>query len=75
MARTGLSRPAFYAYFRDSYDVVTRLLEGIGGPLFAVDRRWLGGERGGEEAREVLVEALRGGLRRLLSSTGGYCGR
>jgi TetR/AcrR family transcriptional regulator, ethionamide resistance regulator len=62
MARTGLSRPAFYAYFRDSYDVVTRLLEGIGGLLFAVDRRWLVGEEEDlDAAREVLVEALRGG--------------
>src|SRR3712207_7320235 len=41
MARTGLSRPAFYTYFRDRYDLVARLLEGIGGLLFAVDRRWL----------------------------------
>ena len=46
MAHTGLSRPAFYAYFRDSYDVVTRLLEGIGGLPFAVDRRWLTGVEG-----------------------------
>jgi TetR/AcrR family transcriptional regulator, ethionamide resistance regulator len=63
MARTGLSRPAFYAYFHDRYDVVTRLLEGIGGLLFAVDRRWLvGGEGGGgDEAREVLIDALRRG--------------
>ena len=63
MARTGLSRPAFYAYFRDRYDVVTRLLEGIGGLLFAVDRRWLvgGGGDGREEAGEVLIEALRRG--------------
>ena len=62
MARTGLSRPAFYAYFHDRYDVVTRLLEGIGGLLIAVDRRWLvGGEAGPEEAREVLIEALRRG--------------
>ena len=62
MARTGLSRPAFYAYFHDRYDVVTRLLEGIGGLLFAVDRRWLvGGEAGPEEASEVLIEALRRG--------------
>jgi TetR/AcrR family transcriptional regulator, ethionamide resistance regulator len=63
MARTGLSRPAFYAYFRDRYDLVTRLLEGIGGLLFALDRRWLaGGVDGGRgEAREVLMEALRGG--------------
>ena len=61
MARTGLSRPAFYAYFHDRYDVVTRLLEGIGGLLFAVDRRWLVGGEGGEEAREVLIDGLRRG--------------
>src|SRR3712207_1359453 len=62
MARTGLSRPAFYAYFRDRYDLVARLLEGIGGLLFAVDRRWLAGDEGGrEEASEVLVDALRRG--------------
>jgi TetR/AcrR family transcriptional regulator, ethionamide resistance regulator len=62
MARTGLSRPAFYAYFRDRYDLVTRLLEGIGGLLFAVDRRWLvGAEEGREEASEVLADTLRRG--------------
>ena len=63
MARTGLSRPAFYAYFRDRYDLVTRLVEGIGGLLFALDRRWLAGGGGGgrDEAREVLIEALRRG--------------
>src|ERR687895_1636302 len=63
MARTGLSRPAFYAYFRDRYDLVTRMLEGIGGLLFAVDRRWLAAGDGGgrEEAREVLVDTLRKG--------------
>lgn len=63
MARTGLSRPAFYAYFKDRYELVTRLLEGIGGLLFAVDRRWLAGENATvEEAREVLRDALRRGL-------------
>jgi AcrR family transcriptional regulator len=61
MARTGLSRPAFYAYFRDRYEVVTQLLEGIGGLLFALDWRWLSGEEGGDEAKEVLVDALRAG--------------
>ena len=61
MVRTGLSRPAFYAYFRDRYELVTRLLEGIGGLLFALDWRWLSGGEGGEEASEVLVEALRAG--------------
>jgi AcrR family transcriptional regulator len=63
MVRTGLSRPAFYAYFRDRYDLVTRLLEGIGGLLFALDQRWLAGSaKGGrEETSEVLIAALRQG--------------
>ncbi len=63
MARTGLSRPAFYAYFKDRYELVTRLLEGIGGLLFAVDRRWLVGDPGvgREESAEILRDALRGG--------------
>jgi AcrR family transcriptional regulator len=63
MVRTGLSRPAFYAYFRDRYDLVTRLLEGIGGLLFAVDWRWLSGDASGgrEAASEVLIDALRRG--------------
>jgi TetR/AcrR family transcriptional regulator, ethionamide resistance regulator len=63
MVRTGLSRPAFYAYFRDRYDLVTRLLEGVGGLLFALDWRWLSGAAGGggDEVRDVLVDALRAG--------------
>jgi TetR/AcrR family transcriptional regulator, ethionamide resistance regulator len=62
MARTGLSRPAFYAYFRDRYELVSRVLEGIGGLLFAVDRRWLvGAEESREEARLALEDALRRG--------------
>jgi AcrR family transcriptional regulator len=63
MVRTGLSRPAFYAYFKDRYDLLTRLLEGIGGLLFALDWRWLSGttEGGGVGAREVLIDALRAG--------------
>jgi TetR/AcrR family transcriptional regulator, ethionamide resistance regulator len=61
MVRTGLSRPAFYAYFRDRYDLVTRLLEGIGSLLFALDWRWLSGGEGRDEAREVLIDALQAG--------------
>src|ERR671916_1084081 len=63
MVRTGLSRPAFYAYFRDRYDLVTRLLEGIGGLLFAVDWRWLSGDASGgpEATSEVLIDAVRRG--------------
>ena len=64
MVRTGLSRPAFYAYFRDRYELVTRLLEGIGGLLFAADWRWLSGDARGEReaAGGLLVDALRGGF-------------
>ena len=63
MVRTGLSRPAFYAYFKDRYDLVTRLLEGVGSLLFALDWRWLSGGEVEEEAREVLADALRAGSR------------
>lgn len=64
MVRTGLSRPAFYAYFRDRYELVTRLLEGIRGLLFAADWRWLSADAGNgrEASSEVLVDALRGGF-------------
>ena len=41
--------------------MVTPLLEGIGGLLFALDWRWLSGGEGEEEASEVLVDALRAG--------------
>lgn len=86
MARTGLSRPAFYAYFKDRYELVTRLLEGIGGLLFAVDRRWLLGDPGvgREESAEILRKALRGGAKtferygpvlRAISDAASYDGR
>ncbi len=62
MARTGLSRPAFYAYFRDRYDLVTHLLEGIGALLFTVDRVWLEGKSESREgASKNLGDALRKG--------------
>ena len=84
MVRTGLSRPAFYAYFKDRYDLVTRLLEGVGSLLFALDWRWLSGGEVEEEAREVLVDALRAGSQtfveygsvlRAIADAAGYDGR
>jgi TetR/AcrR family transcriptional regulator, ethionamide resistance regulator len=86
MVRTGLSRPAFYAYFKDRYDLVTRLLEGVGGLLFALDWRWLSGtaNEDRDRAREVLVDALRAGSRtfveygsvlRAISDAAGYDAR
>jgi AcrR family transcriptional regulator len=59
MARTGLSRPAFYAYFRDRYGLVTRLLERVGAELFEIDRGWLEGEGG--DSRSKVRETLEGG--------------
>jgi AcrR family transcriptional regulator len=84
MVRTGLSRPAFYAYFEDRYDLVTHLLDGVGGLLFALDWRWLSGTAGGDDAREVLVDGLRarsetfveyGPVLRAISDAAGYDAR
>jgi AcrR family transcriptional regulator len=44
MARTTLSRPSFYVYFRGRHELVVRLVEGIGGELFASAETWLEGE-------------------------------
>jgi TetR/AcrR family transcriptional regulator, ethionamide resistance regulator len=41
MRRTDLSRPSFYVYFRDRHDLVLRVVERIGGELFAMSDRWL----------------------------------
>jgi AcrR family transcriptional regulator len=84
MVRTGLSRPAFYAYFEDRYDLVTHLLDGVGGLLFALDWRWLSGTAGRDHAREVLVDGLRarsetfveyGPVLRAISDAAGYDAR
>jgi AcrR family transcriptional regulator len=51
MARTTLSRPSFYVYFRDRHHLMVRLVEGIGAQLFEVANRWLEGT--GEPAADV----------------------
>ena len=43
MAGTGLSRPAFYVYFRDRHDLVLRLIGEIGSELFEQADMWLKG--------------------------------
>jgi AcrR family transcriptional regulator len=43
MARTTLSRPSFYVYFRDRRQLVLRVLERIGNELFVMADRWLEG--------------------------------
>jgi TetR/AcrR family transcriptional regulator, ethionamide resistance regulator len=57
MARTTLSRPSFYVYFRDRHHLAVRLVEGIGDALFAMSSRWL---EGSGDPREDIRESLRG---------------
>jgi AcrR family transcriptional regulator len=58
MARTTLSRPSFYVYFRDRHHLTVRLVGGIGDALFDVANRWLKGN--GADPREDIRESLRG---------------
>jgi TetR/AcrR family transcriptional regulator, ethionamide resistance regulator len=44
MLRTGLKRPAFYAHFKDRYDLVLQIVAHIGGELLVVAERWLEGD-------------------------------
>jgi AcrR family transcriptional regulator len=68
MAGTGLSRPAFYVYFRDRHDLVLRLIGVIGSELFVMADKWLkGGDlRGGVEG-VVAVYAKHGPVLRAIS--------
>src|SRR3954467_6222354 len=68
MSGTGLSRPAFYVYFRDRHDLVLRLIGEIGSELFNQADRWLkGGDlRAGVEG-VVAVYAEHGPVLRAIS--------
>jgi TetR/AcrR family transcriptional regulator, ethionamide resistance regulator len=68
MAGTGLSRPAFYVYFRDRHDLVLRLISEIGSELFEMADKWLkGGDlRAGVEG-VVAVYAKHGPVLRAIS--------
>jgi TetR/AcrR family transcriptional regulator, ethionamide resistance regulator len=68
MAGTGLSRPAFYVYFRDRHDLVLRLIGEIGSELFEMADIWLkGGDlRAGLEG-VVAVYAKHGPVLRAIS--------
>jgi AcrR family transcriptional regulator len=68
MTGTGLSRPAFYVYFRDRHDLVLRLIGVIGAELFEMADKWLkGGDlRAGVEG-VVAVYAKHGPVLRAIS--------
>ncbi len=57
MRRTGLSRPSFYVYFRDRHDLVLKVVERIGGELFAMSERWY---EGTGEGPDLIREAIDG---------------
>jgi AcrR family transcriptional regulator len=57
MADTGLSRPAFYVYFRDRHNLVLGLIQEIGGELFEMADRWL---KSTGDGRKDLRAALEG---------------
>ena len=44
MARTTLSRPSFYVYFRGRHELAVQLVEGIGAELYAGAAGWLEGD-------------------------------
>jgi AcrR family transcriptional regulator len=57
MRRTGLSRPSFYVYFRDRHEIVLRVVAHLGGELFTMSERWIGGTG---EPLELARDALEG---------------
>jgi len=57
MRSTGLSRPAFYQYYRDLHELMESLLGGLVDSIGAVGNPWLSGEG---EPLEALRESLRG---------------
>lgn len=40
MARTGLSRPSFYEYFRDRHELIAKLVERLQNMIEAMSERW-----------------------------------
>jgi len=53
--RAGISRTAFYFYFRDKRDLLMRVTEEVAGQLWARAERWWSGE---EDGAAELAEAL-----------------
>ena len=60
MRRTGLSRPSFYVYFRDRHDLVLKVVEHIGGELFAMSDRWYKGTGDGPSLIRDAIDGVVG---------------
>jgi AcrR family transcriptional regulator len=53
--RAGISRTAFYFYFRDKRELLRRLTEGVAEQLYARAERWWAGEEDGDGRAELTV--------------------
>jgi TetR/AcrR family transcriptional regulator, ethionamide resistance regulator len=62
MARTTLSRPSFYVYFRDRHHLLVRLVEGIGRELFEGANIWLEGGPVRESMNAIATKYAEHGL-------------
>ena len=60
MRRTGLSRPSFYVYFSDRHDLVLKVVEHLGGELFAMSERWYSGSGDGPALVREAIDGLVG---------------
>jgi len=58
MRRTGLSRPAFYVYFRDRHDLVLRVVSHLRTELWTMSERWYQGDGDGYELARAAVEGI-----------------
>jgi TetR/AcrR family transcriptional regulator, ethionamide resistance regulator len=56
--RAGISRTAFYFYFRDKRELLVRLTEGVTEELYAQADAWWSGEGTGTEELERALEAI-----------------
>jgi AcrR family transcriptional regulator len=58
MQRTELSRPSFYAYFRDRHELVLRVVEHLGSELFTMSERWFDGDGDGATLARETIEGI-----------------
>jgi TetR/AcrR family transcriptional regulator, ethionamide resistance regulator len=56
--RAGISRTAFYFYFRDKRDLLVRLTEGIADDLYEAARRWWDADPGSEGLRPAIDQVV-----------------
>src|SRR5215218_9651793 len=56
--RAGISRTAFYFYFKDKRDLLVRLTEGIGDELYLAAQGWWNSDPGPDAVRPALDQVV-----------------